>query len=347
MFENVTPENIKASILSKLTSFNTGTGSFANTIVAGAAFEIWQTLVAMNALVPMFYIDESSGEFIDKKCGEYGISRKPGAKAVVQLSFTGTLGTTIPARSAFLTAEGLVFLTDSALTLSGGAGTVFATAEAASATYNVSAGKIVSSKLAIGGLSSVNNPAPATGGVDGETDIALVERFYAYLRCPPTSGNAYNYRSWALEIVGVGAAKVLSLWAGAGTVKVLLAGSDGRAVSSQIIRDTALHIEEERPIGAIVTVEGASELLINVAATVSIDGSTTKAAVKAAFSKAIKEYLSSLVFSTYTVNFNRLSYLLLSVPGVLDYSALTLNGGTANITIGESQIPVSGSLEVV
>ncbi|MEG2383674.1 MAG: baseplate J/gp47 family protein, partial [Oscillospiraceae bacterium] len=314
MFEEITPEGVKDKILSNLPLWNTQAGSFANTLVSGAAFEIWQTCAAMNALVPMFYIDETSGEYIDKKCGEYGMTRKPGAKATAVLSFKGNTGVTIPAHSAFLTEEGLCYLTDSAVTLAGGVGTITATAEAVGAAYNVAAGRIVSAKFTLGGLAATTNNAPAVGGIDTETDAALADRFYTMLRSPPTSGNAYNYRTWALEIVGVGAAKILPLWAGAGTVKVLLAGSDGRAVSSSIVSQTALHIEEERPIGAAVTVAGATELAVNITAAVAIDGSTTKALVKAAFTTAIRDYLRSLVFTTYTINYNRLSYLLLSIP---------------------------------
>ena len=43
---------------------------------------------------------------------------------------------------------------------------------------------------------------------------------------------------------------------------------------------------------------------------------------------------------TYTVSYNRISYLLLSIPGVKDYTALTVDGATANITIAADEVPV-------
>lgn len=34
------------------------------------------------------------------------------------------------------------------------------------------------------------------------------------------------------------------------------------------------------------------------------------------------------------------AFLLLSIPGVVDYTALTLNGGTENLTIPADTLPV-------
>lgn len=38
----------------------------------------------------------------------------------------------------------------------------------------------------------------------------------------------------------------------------------------------------------------------------------------------------------------RIAALLMGVEGVEDYSVLTVNGGTANIAIGETAVPVPG-----
>lgn len=346
MFENLSPESIKAKILENLPDWNTQSGSFANTIVSAAAFEIWQCYMAMNALEPMFFVDETSGIYIDKKCAEYGITRKAGVKAKVVLTFTGNNGATVPAGSSFLTAEGLTFITDTKATIAGGVASVAATAAEVGSKYNVDANTIVSSAIIIGGLDSTTNEAPAVGGIDAESDEALCTRLYSYLRTTPTSGNVYNYQTWALTITGVGAVKVMPLWAGAGTVKVILAGSDGKAVSEDIVDAAAEHIESERPIGADVTVESAEELQINISATVIVEKSTTKQIVKDLFAAALKDYLREQIFTSSIVNYNRITYLLLSIPGVADYSGLTINGGTENVPVGDTQIPVPGTLEV-
>lgn len=346
MFDDISPESLKAQLLSGLSGWSTQPGSFADIIVSAAAFEIWKCYAAMDALLPMFYIDESSGEYIDRQCAAYGITRKPGARATVSLSLTGDAGTLIPAGTGFCTADGYCFLTDGAVRLQNGTGAATATAEQVGTVYNVPVGTVVSPKFIIYGLSAVSNPQAAAGGIDAESDGSLVNRFYAQLRTPPTSGNAYHYKQWALEVTGVGYAKVLPLWSGPGTVKVLLAGNDGRTVNTGTVTAAVENIEAKRPIGAVVTVAPAAELKINVLATVTVDGSTTKEKVRFKLAEAVDEYLKSLIFAGYTVNYNRISFLLLSIPGLMDFSALTVNGGTGNISVADGQIPVINTVEV-
>ena len=55
-----------------------------------------------------------------------------------------------------------------------------------------------------------------TSGTDEETDENLRARFYAQVQAPSTSGNANNYKEWALKVANVGNAKVFPLWDGAG-----------------------------------------------------------------------------------------------------------------------------------
>ena len=100
-----------------------------------------------------------------------------------------------------------------------------------------------------------------------------------------------------MTVDGVGAAKVTPLWNGDGTVKVLIAGGDNGPVDSTIVSNCAAYIEENRPIGATVTVVSAEGLGINVSAVVDIDSSTTVLDVQAAFSAAIETYLRGIAFS--------------------------------------------------
>lgn len=60
-----------------------------------------------------------------------------------------------------------------------------------------------------------------------------------------------------MEVAGVGSAKVVELPGGPGTVGVTLVDSNDRAPSEEIVEAVTAHIEEERPIGAAVTVTAA------------------------------------------------------------------------------------------
>lgn len=347
MFDDKTPEAIRATILENIgESVQTREGSFVAEMVGPVATEmalIYQTIIAM---LPAFYVDEGSGGFIDLACNRYGIARKTGTKATAAIHFGGRARITIPAGTVFMTADGLEFSLDETVTLAdNGTGTGTVTAINVGDANNVSAGELTQMAMTLTGLGSWRNDA-AHGGTDAETDAALVARLYAHWRRPGTSGNVYHYEQWALEVDGVGVVKVIRLWDGPGTVKVLIAGPNRQPVADDVVAAVAAHIEEERPTGAAVTVASARSVAIDVAVTLTLDGSTTLAAVKEALVSSLDTYLQGVAFETYSVLYNRIAYLVLDIPGVVNYTALTVNGGTANVTLEGDQVPVTGTVTV-
>ena len=208
------------------------------------------------------------------------------------------------------------------------------------------------------GLTSYHSEA-AVGGTDAESDAALLSRIRERVQRPPTSGNGYQYRQWALEVAGVGSAKVVELPGGPGTVGVTLVDSNGRAPSEEIVEAVEAHIGEERPVGAAVTVAAATEREVTVAAQVSLTGGAGAGAVQDAFRAALAGYLHTLIegkYGTvyykpaddqpYTLLYNRVLALLLNVDGVENFASLTVNGGTADVTIQAGEIPVLGEVTV-
>ncbi|AFM02385.1 putative phage Mu protein gp47-like protein [Desulfitobacterium dehalogenans ATCC 51507] len=345
MFETITPESIKENILNELEQVDVREGSYTNNLVSPTALAIWKLYDSLNALIPMVYVDETSGVYIDKKAANYGITRKSGTKASAVLHFTGVDGKVVPKGAVFLTGDGLEFVIESAVTLTAGAASTTAIAAEAGEAYNVLSGSITQQIVSISGLTGVTNEA-AVGGTDPESDKSLVERLYAYLRKPATSGNVYHYEQWALAVDGVGGVKVAPLWNGPGTVKVLIVNPAKAPVDQEVVTRCADHIDQNRPIGATVTVESASALTINVEATITIESTTTKSAVKEAFANSLNAYLQSIAFEKYELIYNRLAFMLLDIEGVIDYADLTVNGGTSNITIAANEVPVAGMVVI-
>ena len=184
-----------------------------------------------------------------------------------------------------------------------------------------------------------------TAGTDRETDDALRSRFFVKVQIPATSGNAYHYQQWALEVPGTGAAKVFPLDDGPGTVTVLVVDDD-MEISSSLPATVAEYIETVRPIGATVTVESPEALTITISANVLLDGSREIADVKADFEAAAESFLKASIFTNYRISYARLSALLLDVAGVEDFDGFTLNSGTGNVMIGDKQIPVLGTVSL-
>lgn len=350
-FDSLTPEGIQVMLrafLSDELGLSTAEGTLLQIILAPGAYVFWEGLQALRAQVPISFVDETSGRFIDKNAAGYGITRKPGTAASVLLTFTGSAGTTIPAGTLCVTQDGLGFATDEALTLGeSGSGTVTATADAVGTAYNVSAGAIVSMQQAVSGVTALTNEEAATGGTDPETDAALFARLDAYKKTPPTSGNDRHYHQWALAVNGVGAASVIRCWDGPGTVKVIIADMALRPVEEELRAEVAAYIETQRPVTAEVTVESAAGVPVTVSVTVTTDGTVSKLNTEKELTERLAEYLGEIAFTEGAeVVYNRVLAIVMGLPGVTDCADLLVGGGTDNVPLDTDEIPMLGMVTV-
>lgn len=350
-FDSLTPEGIQDMLRAFIEDdlgLYAGEGGLLNIILAPGAYVFWEALQALRAQVPISFVDETSGAYIDKAAAAYGITRKPGTPASVDVTFTGTANAVVPAGTMCVTADGLGFLTDEELTLGeDGSGTVSATSDDVGAVYNVPAQAIVTTQESVAGVSGVTNAAAAAGGTDPETDAALFARLDAYRKTPPTSGNDRHYYQWALEVNGIGAASVIRCWDGPGTVKVIVADMELRPVEEDKVAEVAAYIETQRPVTAEVTVESAEGVGVQVAVTVETDGTVSKPATEQALTDRLAEYLGTLAFQTGAeVVYNRVLAIVMGLDGVTDCSGLTVNGGTANVPLDADEVPLLGTVTV-
>jgi len=120
---------------------------------------------------------------------------------------------------------------------------------------------------------------------------------------------------------------------------------DRAVYRSTFSKDTG---EGKAPVGARVTVEPAMAVLINVSATLTISAGYNADSVKSAVEDNIAAYIKSLAFtSDNDVRYVRIGQAILDTPGVKDYSNLTVNGGTANVAIGDQEVAVIGSVNLI
>ena len=152
---------------------------------------------------------------------------------------------------------------------------------------------------------------------------------------------------------------MVELAEGPGTVGVTLVDSTMGPASPEIVEECQTLIDSQRPVGATVAVSAPTALGVNVAAVAVISSSTSAEAVKTAFQVRMAEYLAGLIREkydviyyapeddkAYTVIYNRVLALLLTIDGVINATSLTVNGGTADITVQPNQVPVVGTVEV-
>ena len=363
MFEDRTAEAIRAEMLEDLrqkTGVTAVAGGFTDTMLGRAAVELSKAYQALNAVPSILFVDETSGGFLDLHGWAYfNLARKDGTRARATLTFEGTPGAVLPAGTAFVTEAGLEFSLLEEVTLDAD-GTGRGTVEAAQvgAAYNVAAGAITRMYVNLPGLSGWTSAA-AAGGTDGESDAALYARLDERRKRPPTSGNIYHYRQWAMEVAGVGAVKVVPCGHGPGTVDVMVVDGTMATAVDELVAQVAAHIEAERPIGAEVYVSTPDSVPVAVNATVVLAEGASLTAVRTALVSELDTYLRSVVREKYDaiygekgqdkpyrVLYNRVATLLMTVEGVANYTALTLNGAAQDITLTPEQVPVRGEVSV-
>jgi len=336
-------------------------GSYIYDALAAASPEVAQIKIEMGNYLNRGFALTTFGEYLDLRCAEKGISRIAAVKATGEVTFTGTPLVVIPAGTVVATPADLVSNTISVEYVTaeekiiGPGGTVNAPIQAriSGTGGNINIPGVISILTTpISGIASVTNASTITGGMDIESDAALLERYLIKVQEPGTSGNKADYRIWAGEVAGVGNAVVTPLWNGRGTVKVYLLGIDKTPASADVVEDAQAYIdpnpgqgEGKAPIGATVTIVAATGIDINITATVTLIGSKTLAEVKTTFEAALVKYLAELAFSDDpTVRFVRIGSLLLDTVGVQDYSNLLVNMGTGNIVINTGEVGVKGTV---
>lgn len=335
MWEDMTYENILNDMLSRVTSdVDKREGSVIYDALAPAAYKLAETYFQLNNFIDLVSGDTATGEFLDRVVADYGIARKPATYAVRKIVTSGPvdIGTRWGINN-----------TSYAITELLSTNTYSATCEQLGEIGNQYSGTLENIDNVSGVTATLTDII--TSGQDEETDNNLRARFYTYLQRPSTSGNAFNYREWALLVPGVGDAKVFPLWDGPGTVKVLIVDSN-MEIDESLEPVVSSYIETVRPIGAAVTVDSPDEKIIPISADIILDGTIVYEDVVSAFTAAIVAYFKDLTFETYSVSYAKIGSLLLSTPGVADYSNLLVNSSTANVSIGEIEMPIVSTIEL-
>ena len=359
MFEAET----RATILERLKKYHNeyqgaGTsnveGTFAFDTLAANAKEFEKAYAEMDLMMEAAFPQTSWGSYLDYLADELaGLSRRSATAATVALTVSGTAGSSVPKGSVFSTGS-LNFTTNADATIgTDGTVDVKATAAATGAGGNVGAGTIVKIPIPIYGVSQVTNAEAASGGYEEESDDALRERLLFAVRQPATSGNVYHYIEWSTAVSGVGAVKILPLWNGNGTVKVIVVDANKDSPGDELLQQVREAIAEQAPIGATVTVEAPTLTTVNISMKVT-SGSGNADAIKSVLTK----YFKGSVFSTdytnlatmtdsVTISYAQIGRIILDnsdSTGVKDYTGLTINSGTENIVVGADHLPVVGTV---
>nr|DAH99883.1 MAG TPA: Baseplate J like protein [Caudoviricetes sp.] len=314
-------------------------GSFSRDLINANSIEFENVYAEMNLIIDAAFAFSSWGEYLTARCAEFGVDRKQAVKAKGEVTFSGGQGVYIQKGSLVSVKNGVQFETDKDIMLDGdGKGTVKITCTDVGTKGNVQAHTINNLPISISGITSVDNEKATQDGADEETDEELLKRYSVIVRTPATSGNKYHYYNWAMSIAGVGGCRVVPLWNGAGTVKIIIINAEMQSAGADLVKAVKDYIESVRPIGADVTVVSPAPKTINIS--VDVLGKVDNEA----FKKTVNKYISSKNLDMRYISAAQIGKLLME-QNITDYRNLKLNGAD-KVTATDAELLSVGNVTV-
>ena len=331
VFDTKSFEEFREEVLENISDrYSKIEGSYTSDIVAGVCRELEKLSKNIASLESAIFVTANSGEYLIRRCADYGITRKLATAAVITVTVTADTDTVLKSGAELTDSNGKVFFELTQAT------ELAASVPTAVTAVCTSTGKLSIPENSIRFVSSVSgivitNEAQISG-TDDETDEALFRRLQFRLQNQPGCGTAADYKRWALEIPGVGYARVK---VAAGEINTFIADDDCGPVSSAQISAVMANYDEKRPLGAVVGVSSATVRSASIAATVQLFDGYSLQEVQAAYEDMLHRYIGEIAFDDRTdvLTIARLSHYLMSIDGVEDITAFTLNNGSSNWNI--------------
>ncbi|MGL4402417.1 MAG: baseplate J/gp47 family protein [Fusobacteriaceae bacterium] len=214
---------------------------------------------------------------------------------------------------------------------------------------NCGVGDVQAFEISVPDVYKIYNEDAIDSGYDIEPFREAKKRMEEKARNPAHSGNIFDYTLWAKTVEGVGKVSVFPIWNGPGTVKILISDYNLQPASTELVNDTKIYIEKNRPVGADVTIDSFNPLNVNITFNARVvSGSVTKEELENKIKELIMLSLQDENFTSYNVfSSAKIGRLILDIEGVLDYDDLKINGALSNVDIGNESVVVLGDVSVV
>ena len=337
MYNTETQRVIKNRILQNIKSdLAKNEGSTLSNISAGISIDLAEIYAALSRTEQLVFIKNTFDEFLDERIGEFGIYRKQGEHSKGVVYVEGNTGAHI-INGDRIESGGLLYVVIQDLTLQDDNELNFTQVEAVDTgvKYNLLPDTEFNLVEANSNIKRIYNRVMFQGGTEPETDEELRTRFELFQRNKATSGNVADYIQWAMSVDGVKDVRVYPLWAGNGTVKLLIFGDGDGLVDDEVLNSCTEYINMKKPIGADVTVIRPELVTVNIVAQIKTKENSNLEEIKNEFSVLVNEYFKD---AGKNIAYLKVVGILASLDSVVDITSLTLNGSTENIVITDEQI---------
>lgn len=325
-------------------SFDKRQGSIIYDAIAPCCVELAQMYIQLAGVYDQVFIDSAVGSALDALVRQNGVTRKEATHAIR----LGEFDVVIPIGTRFSDGE------NSYMVVSNVEGTTnsYLRCEQAGTVGNSYYGSLTPITY-ITGLASAELTDIIDLGDDTESDDSLRERYMEAVTAPQFGGNVSDYQNKVKSLLGVGGCKVIPIWNGGGTVKLIITNTQGGVPTSSLVNEVQEAVDPNQdqsgigiaPIGHIVTVVGVEALNIAISATFTLETGIGIADIQESVNKAIDDYFTSLSKTwdkedNLIVRLSQIETRLLGVSGVLDIVNVKLNNTSGNISLQSNQIPV-------
>ena len=345
-------------------------GSIIYDAVAPAAMVNAQQSLSLANIIRETYIKTAQGEFLDYRAVEHGTSRYAATNTEVKAKFNDDDGKPINVevgdRFASI-AESPIFYT---VIKANNDGTAEMQAEEAGTSANSYIGQVLpvtpNDNLAWAEITKIIAPAR-----DAETDDHLRERILKSEAWLAYGGNIADYLDMIHKISEVGAAQIYPVWAGSGTVKLVIVNNDLMPASPDLVKKVKNIIDPEdneaqgvglAPIDHRVTVVAPEVLKVDVSIQLQLTDQANKVAVEKGIKDMLNELFSELRKGWDTINTtvgrgyslsiyrSRILSKIMLIDGVADSQLPKLNGEDKDIHLifsnEVSQLPILGEVTI-
>lgn len=353
-FSDRTYENILKELLAEAPAkVDTRQGSIYFDAVAPCAMKLAAFYADIGLIVDLLSLPTATGTYLDELGREYGVERNPATPAKYQLVYEGTAPD--PGTRFFYYVDTLYFFVEWL-----GGPLCLVSETSGEAANSIPEGSLATPVNTVEGLTRAEFGPLLEPGQAEETDDEYRQRIQEKIGGPAKNGNKWHYKMWCEEVDGVGRARILPLWAGANTVKAALLDPDGKPAADTVVARVQEYVdpggtglgEGQANIGAYFTAVAAEPLSVTVKFSLSLYDGTALEDVTAAITESIRSYLKDIAMNTadsenMVVRISSIGALIHATTGVVDYANLTVNGGTANISVDKDYVAVLEEVVII
>lgn len=233
---------------------------------------------------------------------------------------------------------------------------------------NIEGGKLTPTKT-IRSLNLAEIYKLAILGEDEEDTEDFRERYFETIKSIAYGGNIDDYRKKVKAIDGVGLVKVIPVWNGGGTVKLIITDSEFKEPTSELISKVQEIIDPipfhqkgvgVAPIGHYVTVVGAKPRKINITCEILKSRDSNLEEIKREIKSDVEEYfklqrkkwatyekVDSSIYVENDIRLAKITSIVLNVADVIDYETIKFTDTDKKIfEISEDELPVLGDVIV-